>query len=242
MALPFLLVLLLAFSHAWGQSLDHDLIVRYDSVSIECEIVRVTTEVIRYKKQSYAQGPVFQVLTSDVSKIIYKNGNTEDFSLLKRPVKKTTQSPPKYPSGPWLDRDFTENMAARKAPELIKAKNFYDAKARSNKVMAITMGALSTVMAAAGTHIFINAKESVAGGTYINQGNRRIGSMLMILGAGSGVGLGTSGLFSFKKYKSRAQLVDNEISNRKASSINLFLSPQCNYHSRDVSLSLVVNF
>ncbi len=62
---------------AWAQTRKPDLIHKKDKSVIEAIIVEIDDEQIQYRKFSSPTGPIFGIKRSELSKIIYSNGDTE---------------------------------------------------------------------------------------------------------------------------------------------------------------------
>lgn len=58
-----------------------DLIVKRDSTKVEANVLEVSTEVVRYKKYSYPEGPTYIVPVKDIAYIRYANGETERYAV-----------------------------------------------------------------------------------------------------------------------------------------------------------------
>jgi hypothetical protein len=73
--LSLLFTALLAASSVFAQ----DVIVTTDSQTIEAKVVEITDSQIRYHKFSNLDGPIFNISKSNVLRIAYENGETENF-------------------------------------------------------------------------------------------------------------------------------------------------------------------
>lgn len=58
-----------------------DIIHTTDGKKIEAKILEITSTEIKYKKLSYIEGPTYVLSKSNIKKIIYGNGEAEDFSI-----------------------------------------------------------------------------------------------------------------------------------------------------------------
>lgn len=58
-----------------------DLIVKRDSTKVEANVLEVSTEIVRYKKYSYPEGPTYIVPVKDIAYIRYANGETERYAV-----------------------------------------------------------------------------------------------------------------------------------------------------------------
>ena len=64
----------------WAQTRKPDLIHKKDKSVIEAIIVEIDDEQVQYRKFSSPTGPIFGIKRSELSKIIYSNGDTEMMS------------------------------------------------------------------------------------------------------------------------------------------------------------------
>jgi len=58
-------------------SFAQDLIVKKNQVEIESKIIEITENVIKYKKWTFLEGPIYSVKKSDVFLVLYANGEKE---------------------------------------------------------------------------------------------------------------------------------------------------------------------
>lgn len=75
----FLLLLAVLFGVTTAAA--QDLIVKRDSTKVEANVLEVSTEVVRYKKYSYPEGPTYIVPVRDIAYIRYANGDTERYAV-----------------------------------------------------------------------------------------------------------------------------------------------------------------
>ncbi|MBL4625445.1 MAG: hypothetical protein JKY42_09945 [Flavobacteriales bacterium] len=64
-----------------------DIIVKRDESRIEAKIIEVHDEEIHYKKFSNLEGPTYVIETSRLLRIIYQNGDVEEYSQVKEKQK-----------------------------------------------------------------------------------------------------------------------------------------------------------
>lgn len=57
-----------------------DIIVTKKSEKIEAKITDVEQDVIKYKKFSYQEGPIYTIKKSEIASVIYQNGDVETFT------------------------------------------------------------------------------------------------------------------------------------------------------------------
>lgn len=72
-----------------------DLIVKRDSTKVEANVLEISTEMVRYKKYSYPEGPTYIVPVKDLAYIRYANGDTERYesSVPATPLTPATPRP-----------------------------------------------------------------------------------------------------------------------------------------------------
>ena len=170
-----LLCLMVSVNAAKAQTRKPDLIIKRDSIKIEATILVVTDQTVDYKKVSDPNGPLFQILKSEVARVIYGNGETEDFSnhaLAPPPIQ---QSPLMYyPINPWLQRDFTDNLNIWRPQELRSAFKFYDLKSKSATRIGLVFGILGAASTITGIVLISNSNRNDSNGYYYNDVNRDI--------------------------------------------------------------------
>ena len=60
-----------------------DRLVKMDNTIIECKVIEIGPELIRYKKWTNLDGPTYSVLSNDINSIVFENGEIE---LIKHTV------------------------------------------------------------------------------------------------------------------------------------------------------------
>lgn len=61
-----------------------DIIVTKDSERIDAKILEVSDTEVSYKKTGYVEGPTFVMKTSEISSIIYSNGDVQTFNFVSQ--------------------------------------------------------------------------------------------------------------------------------------------------------------
>lgn len=61
-----------------------DIIVTKDSERIDAKILEVSDTEVSYKKAGYVEGPTFVMKTSEISSIIYSNGDVQTFNFVSQ--------------------------------------------------------------------------------------------------------------------------------------------------------------
>ena len=233
----FLLFALTTFA----QDRKNDLIIKRDSVRIDCKIIRVNELTIGYKKVSDPDGPVFLTLKSEIARILFGNGEEESFSATVGLMNMGSSGV--YSDTPWKVPGFMDNLPGRNSLELKHSLDFYKSKARERKVMAAAFGVVGGVAAIAGI-ILMNSVDAKSGYSYYGSDyeKRKGGELLLVAGLGTGILVGVIGGLTSRKYKSKALLVEKELAKRKVSQNQLKIRPSFDPYQRNVSVSLSLQF
>lgn len=103
----------------WAQTRKPDLIHKKDQSVIEAIIVEIDDEQVQYRKFNSSTGPVFGIKRSELSKIVYSNGDVEIMSgKADKPAKisKTNEKADKSDK-------VTKNQKTEKAPKASKTNS-----------------------------------------------------------------------------------------------------------------------
>lgn len=76
--LSLILIMSVSLTAAFAQQ-QTDIIILKNSEKIEAKIVEVTTTEVAYKRASYIDGPTFTLSISEISSIVYANGEVQAF-------------------------------------------------------------------------------------------------------------------------------------------------------------------
>ena len=115
-----------------------DLLYKKDKTILEAVIVEVSETEIQYRRFSNPQGPVYVVKKSEVNKIVYTNGETEELVATGKSDKKSSEKPDKKVA----EKKIAEKKEPAKAPdkktapkekEVAKAKPIKEIKAKPEK-------------------------------------------------------------------------------------------------------------
>lgn len=74
----FVILCIMIVSH---ELLSQDKIIKIDGIIIHADVIEVGFDVIRYKKSTYPEGPVFSLYRSEVYAIAYADNTTDYFTL-----------------------------------------------------------------------------------------------------------------------------------------------------------------
>ena len=87
------ILLLLVFANTFNLFCQ-DLIITKNAERIEAKVVEIGDATVKYKKWDYLDGPNYTILKSDISSILYQNGEVEVFADNgSRPVQSQEQAP-----------------------------------------------------------------------------------------------------------------------------------------------------
>jgi hypothetical protein len=134
----FILLALLIYNSATGQ----DIIYRNDGTEIKSSVIEITIDVVKYKNFEQSDGPIRNVLISDVFMIIYKDGTREVFKVKNEEEKKP------------VNEGTIKNKATKPtAEELFKDK----------KGALFLHGGFSTITGFAGVEYFVGPFSFIGG-------------------------------------------------------------------------------
>ena len=60
-----------------------DVIVTLDNKKIDCKVLEVNVETLKYKRSDNIEGPSYTILKKEVKSVTYSNGTTEFFNKKK---------------------------------------------------------------------------------------------------------------------------------------------------------------
>jgi hypothetical protein len=237
-----LLTLFLCANLAKAQARKNDVITKRDSSRLEGTIITVTEDVIQYKKASDPQGPVFYISKSEIAKVQYGNGETETFSVPKYKPQIGRETVIMYPVSPWLQRDFTNDLSPWRSDDLRKAYQFYNAKAKSSKRIGLIFGVLGVAATVTGIIFVSNSRNTDSFGYYYNSENRQIGTGLIVAGVATGISVGIASGIGVGKYRRKANIVMEELVERKEPLVHLSIKPGVNLATRSAGLTFSLTF
>jgi hypothetical protein len=231
------------FSHAQNTR-KNDLIIKRDSVKVEALILEVEDQVIRYKKYSDQEGPVFSVNKSEVASIVYGNGEVENFNLPQEIYFDEAPAPvtPYRNSAPATSRPRNGSLESQNTDQLRTNYNFYLKKAARYKKINLIGVIGGVAFIGGGIGLISNGvnKLNLYGGN--NGGGEIYGGTLMFLaGLGGGIPLTIVGAVKKRSYTKKALLVQEELRRRKAP-LSVHINPVYNPANHSTGLSLRMTF
>lgn len=129
--------LVFILSHLFAQ----DIIYKSDGSEIKTKIIEITTEAIKYKKFEQLEGPVRNILLSDVFMIIYENGTHEVFKKTEQPENvelEKKETPIQVPQNIPETEERVETIIENKSPSEKRKKSLL--RKSSNIHLGISVG------------------------------------------------------------------------------------------------------
>lgn len=248
--LIFFLFLLLAAHFAHSQTARKaDVITLRDTTKLEVLIQEVDDAVVKYKKLTDPEGPLFSVRKSEIASINYGNGEVETFEAVMEVPGYYAPTAPKT-SAPVASSSTAVSPKARFQEELRTATpdrlraiyKYYKAKSKNGMILGIAGTSAGVILAAIGTGIVVSATDANGNyATYQDEKRAMRGAWMMIGGFAGGVTFGTVGFVKGGKNGSKATRVRRELT-RRNEPITFRISPGFNPANRSGYLSMRMQF
>ena len=240
----WLLMGLAAFSQAQTVR-KNDVIVTKDNEKIEAIIQEVDASTIKYKKVSEPDGPVFTLNKTEVSSILYGNGEVEKFDKSTDEYFAPGSVPPPVIYKKEQNNNYNKgnNFTSRESDQLRSNYNLFVKKARSYKKLGFigaSAGLLFTVIGIVKLSEWTD-QVNTYGSTYASDSDLAVGTLLFTAGLGAGIPLTIVGFVKNKRYTKKAIDVQNEL-RRRNQPLSLRLSPGFNSTTNSGYLSLKMAF
>lgn len=248
------MLMLLLVTHAHAQtSRKADVIVLRDESKLEVLIQEVDEQVVKYKKISDPEGPLFSIKKSEIASIRYGNGEVETFeatlevqnyysptkpatSPAREPVRKVTAGSVK-PSV-----QFAEDVRTSSPEHLRSMYKFYKTRSKAGMFMGILGTSLGVIVAGIGTGIVVSAMDDNGNyKSYQDEQRARKGAYMMLGGFAGAATFGTVGFVKAGKNGSKASRIRKELI-RRGESLTFGISPSFNPILRSGGLTLAVRF
>jgi hypothetical protein len=200
-------------------------IITNENVKIEAIILHADTLVVKYKKASDPEGPVFSIKNTEIFSIIRNNGEVEN------PAKSTKTN-------------YAERFTGLSISKLKSDYKLYRRKAARYKNMGYTGIFTGLLLTGIGIAVLSHGDRTYTdpyGNSFTNGSNAAIGTLLVTAGLGAGIPLTIVGFVKNKKYGKRAIEVQNEL-RRRNQPLSLRLSPGFNPQTNTGYLSLKLAF
>jgi hypothetical protein len=227
-----------------------DIILMRDETKLEVIIQEVDEKVVKYKKVTDQEGPLFTIKKGDIISIHYGNGEVETFeAVLEVPnyYAPSQGSPKTAPmvSGAPVPRgnQFQQELHSSTSDHLRGIYKYYKSKSKTGLVMGIAGTSAGLIVMGIGTGIVAGVSTD-ANGNFLTQADedRAIRGALMMIGGFAGAAtFGTVGFIKAGRNGSKAGKIRRELLQR-GESIVFKLSPGFNPTTRAGFLTLNLKF
>jgi len=244
----FFLLLTAHFAHA-QTGRKPDIVTLRNASKLEVLILEVDENIIKYKKLSDPEGPLFTVRKSEIASIQYGNGEVETFeAVLEVPnyygPAKSNNAPPQSAPPVVTGRTLTFQEEIRTAsPERLRAiYKYYKTRSKNGMTLGIVGTATGMLVAAIGTGIVASVTDNNGQlQSYQNERKAATGAFMMLGGFVGSVTCGTIGFVKGGKNGSKATRVKRELASRNEP-LTFHLSPGFNPASKAGFLTLSMKF
>lgn len=253
-----LLAMLMLFfvAYAYAQTpRKADVIQLRDESKLEVFIQEVDDQVVKYKKISDPEGPLFSVKKSEIVSIRYGNGEVETFEAVLEvqnyyaPGKSAATIPQerqperKVATGPLKpSAQFNEDVRTSSPEHLRSMYTFYKTRSKSGMVMGIVGTSLGVIVAGIGTGIVASAVDDNGNfKSYEDELRARKGAYMMLGGFAGAATFGTVGFIKAGKNGSKATRIRRELQ-RRGEPLTIGIRPSYNPVMRTGNLTLAVRF
>lgn len=224
----------------------NDVIVKKDNEKIEVVIREIDANTIRYKKVSDPDGPVFTLNKTEVSSILYGNGEVENFDKPTDEYFAPGSVPPPviYKEEPPKTYNNTGGKFSGRDSEQLKSNyNLYTKKARSYRKLGFIGASAGLLFTVVGAVILSSADNyyNTGTGTYVSNDDVAAGALLFTAGLCAGIPLTIIGFVKHRSYTKKVVEVQNELRKRNQP-LSLRLSPGFNPQTNTGYLSLKLAF
>lgn len=240
-----ILALFLYIGHCHAQKdRKPDIIILKNNTKLEV-LIQDVGESIKYKKLTDLNGPLFTVNKTDISSILYGNGDVETFGAPEQEVfytNKNTPQPIETNLRPVHKTEFDALIYSQNPKQLRKSYQYYRAKSKRGLALGIVSSILGTISAGVGTALIANS-DTYYGSSYYNYGNdnSQVGAVLLIGGLAAGITFGTIGFVKAGKNGSKATRIKRELV-RRNESISFRIDPGYNPSLQAGYLSVKMSF
>lgn len=222
-----------------------DIIVLKNNSKIEVSIQEVGEKLIKYKKLTDPDGPVFSVNKTEIASVLYGNGDvatfpessSSEFFKEEGGAKPVERNPQPLPAS-----KFDETIFAQKSSQLKQSYQYYKSRSKNGLVSGIVWTVLGTISMGVGAALITNSGYTSNGyGSYSYNNNEGTGALLVIGGLIGGATFGTIGFVKAGKNGSKATRIRRELL-RRGEPISLKFGPGFNPVTNSGYLSLKMMF
>lgn len=224
-----------------------DVIVMRDNTKLEVTIQEMDDIVVKYRKISDPEGPVFNIRKTEIASIRYGNGEVETFdAVLEVPSyyapSQSTNGVKPVNAAPKTGNKFLDEIRSSAPDHLRATYKFYKAKSKGGMVMGIAGTSAGVIVAGIGTGMVASATD-VNGNFNSYQDERKAirGALMMIGGFAGAVTFGTVGFIKAGKNGSKASRIRRELLQRNEP-ITIQFGPGFNPASRVGCLTVRLEF
>ncbi|MCE7044289.1 hypothetical protein [Dyadobacter sp. CY312] len=224
----------------------NDVIKLRDNTKLEVVIKEVQENVIKYKKISDVDGPLFSVNKSEISSIEYGNGEVQNFEVaveVPNYYSPNQKTPPAAVSRAPIPRNKFEEDIQKATPEKLRViYNYHKVKSKNGLAIGIAGVTVGVLVAGIGTGIVVGATDPNGQfKSYQDELRARNGAWMMIGGFVGATTFGTIGFVKAGKNGSKATRVKRELT-RRGESLSFNINPGFNAVSRAGYLTLNMKF
>ncbi|MCF0071775.1 hypothetical protein LZD49_14955 [Dyadobacter sp. CY261] len=253
--MAMLMILLVTQAHAQTPR-KADVIIMRDETKLEVLIQEVDEQIVKYKKMSDPDGPLFSVKKSEIASIRYGNGEVETFEATLEvqnyysPNKPAEASRPQEPKpsrkvagGPVKPSvQFAEDVRKSSPDHLRSMYKFYKTRSKTGMIMGIVGTSVGVIVAGIGTGIVASAiDDNGYYKSYQDELRARKGAYMMLGGFAGAATFGTVGFVKAGKNGSKASRIRRELI-RRGEPLTFSIRPTFNPMQRSGNLTFAVQF
>jgi len=226
-----------------------DIILLRDDTKLEVVIQEVDDKVVKYKKLSDQEGPLFTIKKAEIASIRYGNGEVETFeAVLEVPTYYSPgqtapqQARPTQISPPGSRNRFMEEVKNSTPDHLRATYKYYKGKSKTGLVMGIGGTSVGLIFVGVGAGIIAGSVDANGNfATYADERRAIRGAWMMIGGFAGAATFGTVGFIKAGKNGSKASKIRRELIHR-GEPIVFKLSPGYNPYMQAGYLTVNIRF
>ncbi|GGN07782.1 hypothetical protein GCM10010967_49230 [Dyadobacter beijingensis] len=250
------MLMLLLVAQAYAQTpRKADVIILRDESRLEVLIQEVDNEIVKYKKLSDPEGPLFSVKKSEIASIRYGNGEVETFEATlevqsyysptkpEAPQREEPKPVRRAPVGPVKPSvQFADDVRSSSPEHLRSMYKYYKSHSKTGMIMGIVGTSVGIVVAGIGTGIVASAVDDNGNfKSYQDELRARKGAYMMVGGFAGAATFGTVGFIKAGKNGSKASRIRRELI-RRGEPLTFGIRPSFNPMLRTGNVTFAVNF
>ncbi|WP_159475307.1 hypothetical protein [Dyadobacter sp. 3J3] len=215
-----------------------------NDTKLEVSIQEVEENVIKYKKLTDPNGPLFSVKKTEIASVLYGNGDVATFSDTASDTffkEESSTKPIERNPQPIAGNKFDETIFAQKSNQLRQSYQYYKSRSKKGLVSGIVWTVLGSVSMVVGAALITDSGYNNGYGNYSYNNNEGTGALLLIGGLVGGATFGTIGFVKAGKNGSKATRIRRELI-RRNEPISFSVKPGFNPATQSGYLSLKMNF